>query len=260
MPMIEVRKLTKRYRADRRTRYIFGRGDLRDAFGNAKPRTITAVENVSFTLEPGDSLGIIGANGSGKSTLLRLIAGVTMPTSGEVHVRGRVASLLELGAGFHPMLTGRENIYLNGGILGLSHRDVDDVFDQIVAFSGVEKSIDQPVDTYSSGMYVRLAFATAMYSNPDIYLVDEVLSVGDEAFQRKCRQRLAELMEEGKTLLFVSHDLGVVNTLCDRAILLSDGQVIAHDAPRKTIDLYLRQIGPQKGTYRVNVSDRELVV
>ncbi|HEO70905.1 MAG TPA: ABC transporter ATP-binding protein, partial [Candidatus Hydrogenedentes bacterium] len=174
-------------------RAILGRGGIIEALRGVRPAHKVALHDISFSVEPGESLGIIGANGSGKSTLLKILAGVTLPTQGHVVVRGRVASLLELGAGFHPMLTGRENVYLNAGLLGLRHADVDKLFERIVEFSGIGDFIDEPVDTYSSGMYVRIGFAVASHVNPDIFLVDEVLSVGDEEFQRKCRKRIGEL-------------------------------------------------------------------
>ncbi|PCJ54713.1 MAG: hypothetical protein COA73_14095 [Candidatus Hydrogenedentota bacterium] len=246
-PVIEIDQVTKTYRARTGTRVLLGKGGLAEKISGKKHDTFHALENVSFTVDPGESLGIIGANGSGKSTLLKLIAGVTVPSQGTINVRGRVASLLELGAGFHPMLTGRENVYLNAGILGMRHKQVDAVFDEIVEFSGIGRFIDQPVDTYSSGMYVRIAFSVAAYTNPDIFLIDEVLSVGDEEFQRRCRRRIGELMDQGKTVVFVSHDLGIVNTLCERVILLSQGKMLLRETTSKAIDFYLRQIGEEKG-------------
>ncbi len=249
MHIIEAEHVTKQFRARRGARVLLGRGGLSDLIRGRKTERTTALKDISFTVEPGESLGVIGANGSGKTTLLKILAGVTLPTSGHVTVRGRVASLLELGAGFHPMLTGRENVYLNAGLLGMRHAQVDEVFDRIVEFSGIGKFIDQPVDTYSSGMYVRIGFAVAAHVNPDIFLVDEVLSVGDEEFQRKCRTRIGELKEQGKTIVFVSHDLSIVNTLCDRVILLSKGEMIVRSTPQETIDFYLRQVGREKGIH-----------
>ncbi len=260
MAIIEVDKITKRFRAKRGGRVLIGRGGLGDLIRGKKTETVTALEEMSFDVEPGESLGIIGANGSGKSTLLKIIAGVTVPTEGDVRVRGRVASLLELGAGFHPMLTGRENVYLNAGILGMRHKHVDEVFDQILEFSGIGSFIDYPVDTYSSGMYVRIGFAVAAYTNPDIFLIDEVLSVGDEEFQRRCRTRIGELMEMGKTIVFVSHDLGIVNTLCKRVILLSQGKMVLRDSTSKAIDFYLRQIGAEKGLHTMRSGPLEAIM
>lgn len=249
MSVIECREVTKIYPARRGTRVMLGRGGLGDWLRRHKAQTFAALQDISISVEPGESLGIIGRNGSGKSTLLKILAGVTLPSSGDVTVRGRVASLLELGAGFHPMLTGRENVYLNAGLLGMRHAQVDEVFDEIVAFSGIGEFIDQPVDTYSSGMYVRIGFAVAAHTNPDIFLVDEVLSVGDEEFQRKCRRKIGELREQGKTIVFVSHDLGIINTLCRRVVLLNKGEMILRDSPQKTINYYLRQVGRDKGVH-----------
>jgi len=260
MGVIELDKVSKRFRAKRGGRVLIGRGGLGDLIRGKKVGTISALEEISFDVEAGESLGIIGANGSGKSTLLKIIAGVTAPTDGDVRVRGRIASLLELGAGFHPMLTGRENVYLNAGILGMRRKHVDAVFDQIVEFSGIGQFIDYPVDTYSSGMYVRIGFAVAAYTNPDIFLIDEVLSVGDEEFQRRCRTRIAELMEMGKTIVFVSHDLGIVNSLCKRVILLSQGKMILRESTSKAIDFYLRQIGAEQGLHTMKSGPLEAIM
>ncbi|MCH8204985.1 MAG: ABC transporter ATP-binding protein [Candidatus Hydrogenedentes bacterium] len=259
MPIVELDKVTKTFRASRGTRVLLGRGGLAEILTRKKLGVVTALDDISFTVEQGESLGIIGANGSGKSTLLKIIAGVTVPTEGTIGVRGRVASLLELGAGFHPMLTGRENVYLNAGILGMRHSQVDAVFDQILEFSGIGKFIDYPIGTYSSGMYVRLGFAVAAFTDPDIFLIDEVLSVGDEAFQHRCRTRIGELMEMGKTIVFVSHDLSIVNSICERVILLSLGKMILRDTSRKAIDFYLRQVGDTKGLHTFAEGDTEVV-
>lgn len=259
MPVIEIDKVTKTFRALRGRRVLFGRGGLAEILNRKNRGVVTALDDVSFAVEQGESLGIIGANGSGKSTLLKIIAGVTVPTEGTVGVHGCVASLLELGAGFHPMLTGRENVYLNAGILGMRHAQVDAVFDQILEFSGIGKFIDYPIGTYSSGMYVRLGFAVAAFTNPDIFLIDEVLSVGDEAFQHRCRTRIGELMEMGKTIVFVSHDLSIVNSLCQRVILLSRGKTVLRDTPSKTIDFYLRQSGEAKGVHAMSGGGLEVI-
>lgn len=241
-PVIEVRGVSKEFRAERGGRVLLGKRGLSDWIRGKRTESITVLNEIDFDVLEGESFGIIGANGSGKSTLLKIISGVTIPTTGMVNVRGRVASLLELGAGFHPMLTGRENIYLNAGILGMTHKEVDAVFDEIVNFSGIGRFIEQSVDTYSSGMFVRLGFAVAAFTDPDIFLIDEVLAVGDESFQRKCRTRIGELIEQKKTIVFVSHDLDLVNSLCDRVLLLNKGQMLVKDFSSKVIDHYLTQI------------------
>ncbi len=260
MSVIEVHNVSKVYPTRQGARVFLGRGGLGDWFRGRKKETFKALDNVSLEVNPGESLGIIGRNGSGKSTLLKILAGVSLPTTGEVVMRGRVASLLELGAGFHPMLTGRENVYLNAGLLGMRHAQAREVFDQIVAFSGIGDFIDQPVDTYSSGMYVRIAFAVAVHVNPDIFLVDEVLSVGDEDFQRKCRRKIGEFREQKKTLVFVSHDLGIVNTLCERVVLLNHGKMMHRETTQKTISFYLRQVGREKGVHTFSKGDTEAIV
>ncbi|PPF60984.1 ABC transporter ATP-binding protein [Clavibacter michiganensis] len=185
-----------------------------------------ALRNVSLEIESGTTIGLIGSNGSGKSTLLKAIGGILEPTSGSVRRRGRLAALLELGAGFHPDLTGRENVYLNASILGLSRKQTDFFFDDIVEFSGIENFIDTQVKFYSSGMYVRLAFAVAIHVDPDLLLVDEVLAVGDEAFQRKCLDKIRSFQAEGRTIVLVTHSLGQVAELCDRAVLLNAGSIV----------------------------------
>lgn len=241
-PVIQVDHISKTFRTQRGGRVLLGKHGLSDWIRGKRSDVVTVLEDIYFDVEAGESFGIIGSNGSGKSTLLKIISGVTVPTTGNVTVRGRVASLLELGAGFHPMLTGRENIYLNAGILGMSHDEVNEVFDDIVNFSGIGQFIDQPVDTYSSGMFVRLGFAVAAFTDPDIFLIDEVLAVGDEAFQRKCRTRIGELIEQKKTILFVSHDLDLVNSLCQKVLLINNGKMLLQDFSGKVIDHYLHQI------------------
>lgn len=258
-PIIEVNNVSKVFPARRGPRVLSGRGGVGDWLTGRRQRTFTALKDISLTVAPGESLGIIGRNGSGKSTLLSIIAGVTLPTTGRVFVRGRVASLLELGAGFSPILTGRENIYLNAGLMGMRHAQVDEVFDEIVRFSGIETFIDQPVETYSSGMYVRIGFAVAVHTNPDIFLADEVLAVGDAEFQRRCRTKIGELREQGKTIVFVSHDLGIVNTLCERVILLDQGQMIQRETPQKTITYYLRQVGMEKSVHTFGNNELEAI-
>jgi ABC-type polysaccharide/polyol phosphate transport system ATPase subunit len=191
---------------------------------------VWALRDVSFSVEPGGAVGLVGRNGSGKTTLLRLLSGIIKPTSGEVAVGGRVGSLLELGAGFHPDMTGRENVYLNGSIHGLRRATIREKLDEIVAFAGLEDFIDLPVRTYSSGMYMRLGFAVAAHIEADVLLLDEVFAVGDEAFQRKCFGKIFEFKQRGGTIVFVSHDASAVERLCDRAVLLKDGAV-AFDGP-----------------------------
>lgn len=193
--------------------------------GNHERPQIWALQDVSFTLDRGEVLGIIGPNGAGKTTILRLLAGVTSPTSGRVHVHGRVAPLIALGAGFHPELTGRENIYLNGIILGMTRQEIDRKFNAIVEFAELEGFLDTPVKRYSSGMYARLGFATAIYTEPDILLVDEVLAVGDWVFQEKCLARMENFKRQGVTIVFVSHNLDMVRRVCDRVILLEHGRI-----------------------------------
>jgi ABC-2 type transport system ATP-binding protein len=190
-----------------------------------------ALNDIGFTVESGSTLGLVGHNGSGKSTLLKIIGGIIQPTSGGVWRRGRLAALLELGAGFHPDLTGRENVYLNASILGLSRTETDKHFDSIVAFSGIENFIDTQVKFYSSGMYVRLAFAVAVHVDPDTLLIDEVLAVGDEPFQRKCMEKISEFQEEGRTIVFVSHSAEQISQLCDRVIVLDHGRMAFDGAP-----------------------------
>jgi ABC-2 type transport system ATP-binding protein len=198
--------------------------------------TFEALDGVDFVINQGESVALLGFNGSGKSTLLKLISGVLQPDRGEVLTRGRVAGLIEVGAGFHPDLSGRENIYLNAAILGMSQKEIDDRFDEIVAFSEIEKFIDTEVKHYSSGMFLRLAFSVAIHTEVDILLVDEILSVGDEPFQRKCLAKIQELSAAGKTLVVVSHDLDMVSRLCSRGILIRGGKMVfdgdSHEAVR----------------------------
>jgi len=198
-----------------------------------------ALKDVSFDIQQGDRVGIIGRNGAGKSTLLKILSRITEPTSGKVSIKGRVASLLEVGTGFHPELSGRENIFLNGAILGMSKAEIKSKFDEIVAFAEVEKFLDTPVKRYSSGMYVRLAFAVAAHLEPEILIVDEVLAVGDAQFQKKCLGKMEEAGKEGRTVLFVSHNLSAISQLCSTAILLEQGRVRLTGDVRKIIDLHL---------------------
>ncbi|WP_296180364.1 ABC transporter ATP-binding protein [uncultured Mobiluncus sp.] len=229
VPVVEVENLSKHFviRKDK----SFKERVVNAAAGRAHREEFDALKDVSFTIYSGQSVGLVGANGSGKSTLLKHIGGILSPDKGLVRTRGRVAALLELGAGFHPDLTGRENIFLNASIMGLSREETESQFDEIVAFSGIEDFIDTQVKFYSSGMYVRLAFAVAVHSDPDILLVDEVLAVGDIPFQRKCLDRIAQFQQEGRTIVLVSHSPEQVASVCDRAIMLSKGQLVIDGDP-----------------------------
>lgn len=201
-----------------------------------------ALKDVSFDIKQGDRVGIIGKNGAGKSTLLKILSRIVEPTSGQIKIKGRVASLLEVGTGFHPELTGRENIALNGAILGMSKVEIDRKFDEIVAFAEVEKFLDTPVKRYSSGMYVRLAFSVAAHLEPEILIVDEVLAVGDAQFQKKCMGKMEDIAEkEGRTILFVSHNIGAIQRLCSSAVFLKEGEVFAIGESHKVVDFYLKQ-------------------
>ncbi|CPU64981.1 Probable o-antigen/lipopolysaccharide transport ATP-binding protein ABC transporter RfbE [Mycobacteroides abscessus] len=196
-----------------------------------------ALDAIDLTVAEGETVALLGFNGSGKSTLLKLISGVLRPDQGTVRTRGRVAGLIEVGAGFHPDLTGRENVFLNGAILGMQEDDIERRFDEIVAFSEIERFIDTEVKFYSSGMFLRLAFAVAVHSDPEVFLIDEILAVGDEPFQKKCLARVRELRDEGRTLVIVSHDLDMVAGLCERGVLLEGGRVRADGPTRDMVDL-----------------------
>ena len=204
---------------------------------------IWAVRDVSFELHRGEALGLIGRNGAGKSTMLKLLSRITLPTDGRLELRGRIATLLEVGTGFHPELTGRENIYLNGAILGMRRAEIVRKYDEIVEFSGVERFLETPVKRYSSGMFVRLAFAVAAHLDPDVLLVDEVLAVGDAEFQRKCLGKMRDAASEGRAVIFVSHNLSAVQRLCTRALLFERGRVEMDDRPERVVDAYLARTG-----------------
>ena len=219
---------------------------LVNLFRNGEREELWALRDVSFTVERGETLGLIGQNGSGKSTALKLISGILQPTSGRVEVEGRLSALIELGAGFHPDLTGRENIFLNGSLLGLSRKEMQARFDEIVEFSELGRFIDMPLKHYSSGMQMRLGFAIATCVDPDVLLVDEVLAVGDEGFQRKCLARINGFRGTDKAIVFVSHDLGAVRELCDRVIWLEDGRVMADGAAHEVVGRYLAWVGERE--------------
>lgn len=267
--VIRVENVSKRYRLGA------GQYSLREAI-YALPRLLAgrnhqgaevnkhvwALKDVTFEVKKGEVLGIIGPNGAGKSTILKLLSQVTRPTHGQIHVGGRISALIELGAGFHPDLTGRENVYLNGAIMGLSQKDIRQRFDDIVAFAELERFIDTPVKRYSSGMYARLGFSIAVHTDPEVLLVDEVLSVGDVAFQRRSFERMQQMCKQGLTLVFVSHNLQAVGALCDRVILLNKGRVSLQGTPQEAIDGYFAAMSGQGETdngtdrFRDGIRDR----
>lgn len=251
-PIIEVQNLSKLYQIGAKEAYGSLRDEIMQAitapFRRLKPKTFNltpdtdtdlwALKDVSFEVNEGEVVGIIGRNGAGKSTLLKILSRIAEPTSGKVTMRGRVASLLEVGTGFHPELTGRENIFLNGALLGMTNAEIKSKFDEIVAFSEIEKFLDTPVKRYSSGMYVRLAFAVAAHLEPEILIIDEVLAVGDAQFQKKCLGKMGEVAKGGRTVLFVSHNMGVIAELCNRGIVLSSGTVSFEGDVREAVSLY----------------------
>lgn len=215
-----------------------------------------ALKDISFSVKPGEVVGIIGKNGAGKSTLLKILSRITPPTKGQIEINGRLASLLEVGTGFHPELTGRENVYLNGSILGMKKAEINEQFDAIIDFAGIHKFVDTPVKRYSSGMYVRLAFAVAAHLNPEILIIDEVLAVGDLEFQKKCLGKMNELASTGRTIIFVSHNMGAVLDLCNRAILIENGAVKYDDTPEAVINQYLQSsVQKTKKKYTRDPSD-----
>jgi lipopolysaccharide transport system ATP-binding protein len=266
---IKVEGLSKLYRIGQREPYRTLRDSITKAFAapirwfqnppssvlHPSSDTIWALKDVSFDVKQGEVVGIIGRNGAGKSTLLKILSRITEPTKGYAEIRGRVGSLLEVGTGFHPELTGRENIYLNGAILGMSRREIEKKFDDIVAFAEVEKFIDTPVKHYSSGMYMRLAFAVAAHLDTEIVLVDEVLAVGDAAFQRKCLGKMGNVAREGRTILFVSHNMGAVNQLCQKGILLDQGEISAQGPGQEVISTYLLSVTETSGSYKTFSAD-----
>lgn len=219
---------------------------------------IAALEDVDFSVAKGEAFGIIGGNGSGKSTLLKLVAGMLKPTSGRITVAGRVAALIELGAGFHPEISGRENVFINGAVLGLTRKQIDRRYAEIVEFSGLGDFMEEPVKNYSSGMYVRLGFAVAVHTAPDVLLVDEVLAVGDEAFAHRCLRRIEEFLAEGKTLLLVSHSLDLVEGVCDRVLWVENGRQRLVGEPRRVIDAYRQEVAEKEGEeHRAAKQERE---
>ena len=253
---IQLERVTKRYRAGRSRTIVDligsavdrARGRAQDVHSLTRGRidaNIWALRDVSFDVPEAAGLGVIGRNGAGKTTLLKLISRVTWPTSGQVRVAGRVVSLIELGAGFHPELTGRENVYLGGGLFGLTRRDIDRQFDRIVEFADVGRLIDTPMKRYSSGLYARLGFSVAIHANPDIVLVDEVLAVGDAAFRRRALEALRNLIADGKTVLFISHDMWNVRRLCDQILWMEEGRVRAYGPAAEIAERYMSEVNLQ---------------
>jgi lipopolysaccharide transport system ATP-binding protein len=269
---IKVDELSKHYRLGAGPQ---GEGDFRDAFGAAlrrlqrkagrrtpdgaperRARDLWALQDVSFEVRKGEVVGIIGHNGAGKSTLLKILSRITDPTSGYAWFEGRVGSLLEVGTGFHPELSGRENVFLSGAILGMTRREIASKFDEIVEFSEMGRFIDTPVKRYSSGMYVRLGFAVAAHLEPEVLIVDEVLAVGDAAFQRKCMAKMQDVSNKGRTILFVSHNMGSIQALCDRALVLKSGRLVAEGPPSDAAALYLQSTAQQIDTDLAHRTDR----
>ncbi len=249
--IVKVEGLSKRYRIGSRDPYGTLRESIVDAFrapirrlarrnGGPGNETIWALKDINLNVQPGEVLGVIGRNGAGKSTLLKILSRVTEPTAGRIELYGRVGSLLEVGTGFHPELTGRENIFLNGAILGMRKAEIDRKFDEIVDFAGLEKFLETPVKRYSSGMYMRLAFAVASHLEPEILMVDEVLAVGDAQFQKKCLGKMGDVAREGRTVLFVSHNMIAVQGLCGRVIWLDEGEIRDEGKPNEVVSKYVK--------------------
>jgi lipopolysaccharide transport system ATP-binding protein len=255
-PIIEIKSVGKRYNINHhrggyvalrdvimtiiRSPFKFLKTKAKEMAGIDTKEEFWALKNIDFDVQKGEVIGIIGRNGAGKSTLLKILSQITPPTEGEITIRGKVGSLLEVGTGFHPELSGRENIFLNGAILGMHKKEIAEKFDQIVEFSGIEKFIDTPVKYYSSGMYVRLAFSVAAHMDPDVLIVDEVLAVGDAEFQKKCLGKMNEITaKEGRTIFFVSHNMDAVSKLCTRCVLLRDGKIVMNDKTEKVVHAYL---------------------
>jgi len=257
MSSIQAEHVSKRFRL-----YAERAGSLKErvtARRFARYEDFWALRDVSLDIAAGTTYGFIGHNGSGKSTMLRCVAGIYQPTEGRVQVSGRVSALLELGAGFHPDLTGKENIYLNASILGLSKREIDAVFDDIVDFSGIGGFVDAPVKVYSSGMFVRLGFAVAVHVKPEILLIDEVVAVGDEEFQRRCFEHIHKLRREGVTIVLVSHSQGLVQSMCDRAAWFDHGRVVEEGTPVEVCTAYLGKVNADEQTAREETSDEEVI-
>jgi lipopolysaccharide transport system ATP-binding protein len=255
---IKIEGISKKYAVGKQKDSSL-RGSLASVFskGAKKQDDFWALKNVSFEVEKGDVIGIIGKNGAGKSTLLKVLSQITKPTEGRIEIDGRVASLLEVGTGFHPELTGRENVYLNGTILGMTRNEVKSKFDEIVAFSGVEKFIDTPVKHYSSGMYVRLAFAVAAHLEPEILIIDEVLAVGDAEFQKKCLGKMKDVAGQGRTVLFVSHNLAAVKSLCNKGVHIKNGEVMFLGTSSDALDDYLKNNKIENNYLSLKVDEKQ---
>lgn len=240
-PILEINNISKKFRiSSEQQPYLSIRDSLSNLFSSkSSTEDFWALKDICFDVMPGDTVGIIGRNGAGKSTLLKILSKITPPTSGKIISRGRIASLLEVGTGFHPELSGRENVFLNGSILGMKRTEIQKQFDAIVDFAGVEKFIDTPLKHYSSGMQLRLAFAVAAFLEPEILIIDEVLAVGDAEFQKKCMGKMSDVSKSGRTILFVSHQLGAVTNLCNKGILLNKGEVVMENEVNKVIEHYL---------------------
>ena len=251
--MIDLRfdHVSKQYRIRQGAEREVASRQIMSRFKNLRQRSqqFWALKDVSFEVKRGEALGIIGHNGAGKSTVLKLLSRITAPTSGEIMINGKLAALIEVGSGFHPELTGRENVYLSGSILGMRRREIAKKLDSIIDFAGVRQFIDTPVKRYSSGMYVRLGFSIAAHLHPDILLLDEVLAVGDAAFQSKCLKRIGEMKRGGTTIVFISHDLNAIELLCDRALLLNHGEIAAEGLPRHVISKYERAVSEGLPSY-----------
>jgi ABC-type polysaccharide/polyol phosphate transport system ATPase subunit len=248
-PAIELVNVTKIYRRYGGRQFTTLKSALlqRSILKDLRPsEVLAALTDVSFAVPKGSTFGVIGRNGSGKSTALKVVAGITKPTSGAVRVQGRISALIELGAGFHPEISGRENIFINGIMLGLSKREIQRRFDEIVEFAELREFIDAPVKTYSSGMYMRLGFAVAIHVDPDVLLVDEVLAVGDEGFTHKCLDKFGEFKRRGKTVLLVTHSLGLVERFCDEAVWLDAGRTRAEGDPKRVVGAYITDVERQE--------------
>jgi len=251
-PILEIKNISKKYKINKNGApgYLSFRDSITDLF---KPKASSneefwALNDISFEVYPGESIGIIGKNGAGKSTLLKILSRITPPTSGKIISRGRIASLLEVGTGFHPELTGKENIFLNGSILGLKRHEILRQFDSIVDFSGVEKFLNTPLKHYSSGMQLRLAFAVSAHLEPEILIIDEVLAVGDVEFQKKCMGKMDEVSKSGRTILFVSHNMGSLKQLCERLVWLESGRMVDEGGSDKMIGKYLESLNKRQDT------------